>query len=119
MFFFDKCIQRQKSFLSPEAAILLVSTDNSDLQPVPIFEHAESICSALFSQSDSSDLKISLLILQTYGVGGGQRSRFLVLPKRIMASGDENETAIYYIYPIEHHACALPFFSASDAALFH
>ena len=40
------------SFSSPEAAILLVSTKNQDLWPVPIFEHAQKILFIIFRQSD-------------------------------------------------------------------
>ena len=72
----------------PEAAILLVSTKNWDLCPTPIFEHAQNICCVIFSQSDWSDLTMNPLILD---FGGGQRSWFLVLTKRIAASGYENE----------------------------
>ena len=49
-------------FSSPEAAILLVSTKNRDLWPVPIFEHAQKTLSIVFSQSDLSDLTISTWI---------------------------------------------------------
>ena len=49
-------------FLSLEAAILLASTNNRDLWPVPIFQHVQSVRSTVLSQSDSSNLKISPLI---------------------------------------------------------
>ena len=42
-----------------EAAILLISSKNRDLSPVPIFQYVQSIRSAVFSQSDWLDLKIS------------------------------------------------------------
>ena len=51
------------AFSSPEATILLVSTKNQDLLPVPIFEHVQSTSSVIFSQSDLPDLKMSQLIM--------------------------------------------------------
>ena len=64
------------SFSSPEATILLVSTKNRDLWAGPTmskrkedYAHAQKIGS---------------------GQSSGQRSRFLVLIKRIAASGDED-----------------------------
>ena len=47
--------QRAFSFL--EATILLVSTKSTTLGPLPIFEHAQSTPSVVFSQSDLPDLK--------------------------------------------------------------
>ena len=47
------------SFSSPEAVILLVSTKNQGLCPIPIFEHAQKSLSIIFSQSDLSDLTMS------------------------------------------------------------
>ena len=44
------------SFSSLEGAILLVSTKNRDLWPLPSFEHAQSTLSVVFSQSYLSDL---------------------------------------------------------------
>ena len=90
------------SFSFPEATILLVSTKNRDYWPVSIFEHAQNILSTIFSQSDLTDLTMRFVRLTmcqwigTSGVGSGQTSLFLVLTKRILASGDENACAYAY-----------------------
>ena len=43
-------------FSSPEATILLDSTKNRYLSPVPVFEHAQKVLSSIFSHSVLSDL---------------------------------------------------------------
>lgn len=48
----------------PEPAILLSCARDRDLWPVPISEHARSIRSAIFSQSELLDLTMSLWIAE-------------------------------------------------------
>ena len=57
-------------------------------------QHRESAIHGLILKSDKSDwLKIIQRIFCACSkIGTGQRSRFLVLTKRIAASGDENDT---------------------------
>ena len=79
------------SFSSPEAAVLLVSTKNRDFWPVPIFEHAQkkslyNFQPIRFVSFDNESVNRGLPVL---GAARGLR-RFLVLTKRIAASGDEN-----------------------------
>ena len=93
----------QNAFSSPEAALLLVSTKNRDLEnlwPGPTLEVHDSRTSRHFAHAQSQVWQIWLVLVSIYCVykaiqnrnvvGRGQRSRFLVLTKRSAASGDEN-----------------------------
>ena len=91
---------RWKSFSSPEAALLLVSTKNRDLWPCPTPEVRNSRTSRHSAHVQSQVWQIWLVLVSIYCVfkaiqkrnvvGPGQRSRFLVLTKRSAASGNEN-----------------------------
>ena len=74
----------QMPFSSPEAAILLVSTKNRD------FLSIRRVFVLQFSANQIRQIWKSVRYSRTSVVGGGQRSRFLVLTKRIVASGNEN-----------------------------
>ena len=91
------------AFSSPEAAILLVSTENHDLWPGPTTEVRDSRTSRYSAHALSQVWQIWLVLVSIYCVykaiqnrnvvGPGQRSQrswFSVLIKRIAASGDEN-----------------------------
>ena len=98
--FINYANQRQKKetargpFSSAEATILLVSTKNRDLWFLTsgwnqFVEHAQSTRS-IFSANQICQIWRLVRDSRTSGFGTGQRSRFLVLIKRIVASGDEN-----------------------------
>jgi len=89
------------TFSSPEAAILLVSTENHNLWPAPTPEVRDSRTSRYSAHALSQVWQIWLVLVSMYCVykairnqnvvGPGQRSWFSVLTKRIAASGDEND----------------------------
>ena len=91
------------TFSSPEAAILLVSTENHNLWPAPTPEVRDSRTSRYSAHALSQVWQIWLVLVSMYCVykairnqnvvGPGQRSWFSVLTKRIAASGDENGIA--------------------------
>ena len=96
----SKSFFQTKTFSSPEAALLLVSTKNRDLWPGPTPEVCDSQTSRHSAHAQSQVWQIWLVLVSIYCVykaiqkrnvvGPGQRSRFLVLTKRSAASGDEN-----------------------------
>ena len=89
-----------RPFLSPEAALLLVSTKSRDLLPCPTTEIRDSRTSRHAGHTLSQVWQIWLVLVSIYFVyksiqnrnvvGPGQRSRFLVLTNRNAAYGDEN-----------------------------
>jgi len=100
-------------FSSPEAAILLVSTENHDLWRGPTPEVRDSRTFRYSAHALSQVWQIWLVLVSIYCVykaiqnrnvvGLGQRSWFSVLTKRIAASGDEND-----FHPVRVRACSLP-----------
>ena len=106
-----------KSFSSPEAALLSVSTKNRDfwLSPIPEVRDSRTSCHPVHAQSQVWQIWLVLIfnywvykaIQNQNVVGPGQRSRFLVLTKRSAACGDENELkSIPYLwlkYPLGLH----------------
>ena len=91
------------SFLPTEAALLLASTKNRDLWPSPTPKVRGSRPSR---HSAHAQNQIGLVLISIYFVykaiqnrnvvRPGQRSRFLVLTKRSVASGDDNDIAPAY-----------------------
>ena len=89
------------TFSPPEAAFLLVSTENREIWHDPTSEVHHSRTSRHSAHAQSQVWQIWLVLVSIYCVhksiqnrnvvGPGQRSRFLVLTKRRATSGDENE----------------------------
>ena len=88
----------------PQRPRLLVSTKNGDLWSGPTTEVRDSRTSPHSAHSQSQVWQIWMDLVSIYCVyksiqnrnvvGPGQRSRFLVLTKRSVASGDENDTGL-------------------------
>ena len=90
---------RYITFSSPEAAILLFSTKNQDLWPVPIFEHAQKILSIIFNQSYLSDLTMSPWIAD---FGSWERPEVSIL------GADQRDRGLWgreWIYQDLHKSC--------------